>query len=300
MNQVLLIDANNLCHRAFWSRRGLSSRGRPTSVLAGTLSMLATIARKMPDTPMVWVWDGGGQTWRHKLLAKRGTYKGGRRTTNQADYESVEKQMPVLRRFLKDVMGFRNVLIPGVEADDVIGVLSQALLQHVVIYSGDRDFYQLISDKVDVWRPKAGESKPTLVTDKAVRREFKVGVRQWIKYRALCGDASDKIPNACKGVGPKTAALLVKIGVDASAVEFRSMPLVVKVHPKVAPLQKHWRNIHENYELCKIVCDASDKRLPIEARVTLNYYLDKKFEYVVERSATRRSEERRAGKERRS
>src|ERR1039458_166776 len=114
MKQVLCIDANNLCHRAFWSRRGLSSRGRPTSVLAGALSMLVTIARKMPQTPIIWVWDGGGETWRHKLLIERkkrspetAGYKSGRRLTGVADYLSVERQMPKLRAFLKDVMGFR-------------------------------------------------------------------------------------------------------------------------------------------------------------------------------------------------
>src|ERR1039458_7168368 len=118
MNQVLLIDANNLCHRAFWSRRGLSSRGRPTSVIAGALSMLMTIVRRMPQTPIIWVWDGGGQTWRHRMLAERRKrnpevvgYKAGRRIGNNEDYQSVEQQMPVLRRFLQDVFLPRNLLV---------------------------------------------------------------------------------------------------------------------------------------------------------------------------------------------
>lgn len=270
--KLLIIDGNNLAHRAHHTRENLTSRGRPTSVLAGVLSMLGTIARRMPETPILWVWDGGGRTWRHTLLDKRqkriptlkASYKEGR-----PDHQIVDDQIRVLAKFLGIQMGFQSLRIRGVEADDVIGIMATALktsYEEVIIYSGDRDFFQMIYGNVRVWRPVAGEKKPSFVGYGEVKKQFGIHLQDWLKYRALTGDETDRIPNACRGLGPKTAAKFVSMGVDASLLKYEFLPKEVREDKKVkSMLEDCWKDVNDNYFLCKIIREHNSGLLPLGA-----------------------------------
>ena len=251
---VILVDGKNLAYRAHHTRPYLSSQGRPTSVISGFTSILLGVARKYPGASFIIVWDGNGKTWRHTLMeekkkrfrsmvalaASQGvsqtriekdlgrSYKGNRGVAHRSEvHEIVHDQIPILRQFLMG-LGIWNVQVDGLEADDLIGILSHYLpekcrVDKVVVYSGDRDFFQLMSDRILIWRPQKGERNPSIVTPKEVQDDFGIRVQDWIKYRALIGDPTDNIPNVRFRVGPKTAQQLLAEGLDASCETFENL-----------------------------------------------------------------------------
>src|SRR5712675_1991175 len=138
MNKVILIDAKNMCYRAHFSHLNLSSKGQSTSVIYGFLSILLSIKNKYPY-PMIIVWDGRGETWRHKLTKNRKVhYKGNRKF--DATRKLVNHQADIIKEFLKSI-GYITFEVAGLEADDLIGILARHLTKsfnkEVIIHSGD-------------------------------------------------------------------------------------------------------------------------------------------------------------------
>jgi 5'-3' exonuclease len=299
--KVVLVDAKNMCYRMHFIHSRLSSKGRPTSVLHGFLMGMVAIARKMPNTPIWLVWDSRGKTWRHQMMAARvkekreqlksepeqtkekfegsGHSKGYKGTrTHMADSRAqVQQQIPTLRTFLSD-FGFRSVSIKNLEADDLIGILSHSLLkqtkaERVIIYSSDKDFIQLLSDNVWLWKPTRGEHEPTFISPGSVERRFGVKFEDWLRLRALVGDKSDNIPHLIKGLGPVGARKLLASGLDPSKPNFGDMPKnVQQIHKGLSEM---WGQVHENYVLLKIVRKLNHPLLPEEVKSDIGTFLDK-------------------------
>jgi DNA polymerase-1 len=318
MKDVILIDGKNTAYRAHYTHSDLSSKGRPTSVIYGMLSMILNLTRKWPGTPIIVVWEGGRKTWRHDLLAARAEryknqqfieqdekgeeieaterrqekisagYKGTRDRKTDAR-KSINEQIPVLREIL-EMLDIKNVRVKNIEADDLIGILSHSLVDRfgydqVIIYSTDMDFFQLVSKKVSVWRPAKGEKKPTLITNEWVKEEFGIEIKDWIKYRALVGDKSDNIPKVIAGIGPKKALKLLEAGLDPSQESFSNMPSKVKKQLEVWSLV--WQDLHDNYKLCRIVRKLSNKNLSEEVKKNIEEVLSR-----LERTGIRRRKEK--------
>jgi DNA polymerase-1 len=266
MKQVLLVDGRNLAYRSHFTHSALSSHGQSTSVIFGATNMLLSLQRKLNYIPMIIVWDGEGKTWRHELTkGRKKEYKGNRAHLSKIR-TIVNSQIPIFKE-LWTTMGIWNFEVPKLEADDLIGILATYIADketQVIIYSGDRDFQQLLSDKIVIWAAQ-GRSvvKGTIITPKYVEKRWGVKPEDYRKMRAFCGDKSDNISNIIKGIGAKTAVKLLKSGLDPSLKFFH-------MHSK-EPFNLHsdrfaslWYQVHENYHLCKIITEVDSPRLSNE------------------------------------
>ena len=214
VDTLVLVDAKNLIMRAHWVHRSLSSRGRCTSVLYGALKMIAALAKRMPGSAFVFVWDGHGTTWRHEIT--NGTYKGHRQGPPNEDMAPAFPQIPILRKALREA-GFRDFECDCLEADDLIGILVETavvknLFERVVIYSTDKDFYQLATDRVGILRGYDRDTPEHVMFEDEVEQEIGIRASEWVKVKAMTGDPTDNIPKIATGLGPKTAIKMIQIG----------------------------------------------------------------------------------------
>ncbi len=203
---LVLIDGNSLMNRAFYAINGFTTKdGFPTNAIFGFVKFIFKILEEETPDYLGVAFDVHAPTFRHKMYKD---YKGTRTPTPR----ELVVQFPALKEVLT-AMRIRYVEKAGYEADDLIGTLSRAYENvHTVIYTGDRDSYQLVGENVSVCFTKRGVSD----TDRLTHENFfaKVGLTpsQIIEEKALMGDNSDNIPGVT-GIGPKTAlALLQKYG----------------------------------------------------------------------------------------
>ncbi len=249
MKEVLLIDYSNLMYRVHYTHRSLTtSDGVPTGVLHGVLQSVLSLHKKYPDSKMVFCCDTNTKSWRKEISA---SYKATRKVQNNPDREVVATQIPTLNNLLA-LMGFRFVMVPGFEADDIIASLSFGFWlgkdYKVRILSGDKDFFQLINPPhIELLRPKDQQIK--VIKPKDVEREHGVKVEDWVKFRALMGDPSDNI-KPIKGVGPKKAQQLLADGVDPTLERFLDQPKKVqRKHPELLAV---WPAIREAFKLSNL------------------------------------------------
>ncbi len=203
MAKWLLIDGFNLAYRCFHAVPELTrADGFPTNALHGWVKSLWKLAdQEKPDGTLVF-FDLGGSQDRLLLLPE---YKAQREEMPEALRKQIE---PI--KALTRAMGFVGVEQDGVESDDVLASQAVALAKaghDVVIVSSDKDFAQIVSDRIKILLPPPS-SNPKLgwrFRDEAgVLEKFGVPPSQIAAYLALVGDSSDNIPGI-SGVGPKTA-----------------------------------------------------------------------------------------------
>lgn len=201
--KLLAIDGNSIMNRAFYGIKLLSnSKGQFTNALTGFMNIyLKEIGEVRPDCVAV-AFDLKAPTFRHKANA---AYKANRKGMP----EELAQQMPVIKELLGD-LGIKIVQCEGYEADDILGTLSKAAADsgnECYILTGDRDSFQLVSDRVTVRLATTKETK--IYTPDRIMEEYGVTPRQMIEVKALMGDTSDNI-SGVKGIGEKTALSLIK------------------------------------------------------------------------------------------
>lgn len=201
--KLLAIDGNSIMNRAFYGIKLLSnSKGQFTNALTGFMNIyLKEIGEVKPDCVAV-AFDLKVPTFRHKANA---AYKANRKGMP----EELAQQMPVIKELLGD-LGIKIVQCEGYEADDILGTLSKAAADsgnECYILTGDRDSFQLVSDRVTVRLATTKETK--IYTPDRIMEEYGVTPRQMIEVKALMGDTSDNI-SGVKGIGEKTALSLIK------------------------------------------------------------------------------------------
>lgn len=201
--KLLAIDGNSIMNRAFYGIKLLSnSNGQFTNALTGFMNIyLKEIGEVKPDCVAV-AFDLKAPTFRHKANA---AYKANRKGMP----EELAQQMPVIKELLGD-LGIKIVQCEGYEADDILGTLSKAAADsgnECYILTGDRDSFQLVSDRVTVRLATTKETK--IYTPDRIMEEYGVTPRQMIEVKALMGDTSDNI-SGVKGIGEKTALSLIK------------------------------------------------------------------------------------------
>jgi DNA polymerase-1 len=178
--------------------------------LTGFLKSVGYAIRMTDPTKVVIVFDGvGGSNARRNLFPD---YKANRNTNRMTNYsifqskaeeqESINNQMERLIQYLK-CLPVTVISIDGLEADDIIGYLADKFERHdetskVTIMSADKDFLQLVSDKVEAYSP----TKKKVYTPKDVLEEYGVSSANFINYKILLGDSSDNVPGIT-GLGPK-------------------------------------------------------------------------------------------------
>ena len=201
--KLLAIDGNSIMNRAFYGIKGLTnSKGIPTNAIMGFMNIyLKEISEVQPDCVAV-AFDLRAPTFRHKANA---SYKANRKGMP----EELAQQMPIIKKLL-GLMGIRIVECEGFEADDILGTLSKAASDNgseCYILTGDRDSFQLVSDRVTV--RLAGTKETKIYTPARIMEEYGVSPRQMIEVKALMGDASDNI-SGVRGIGEKTALSLIQ------------------------------------------------------------------------------------------
>jgi DNA polymerase I len=205
--KLFLLDAYALIFRSYYAfirNPRITSKGMNTSAIFGFLLTLEEVLQKQKPTHIAVVFDMPGPTFRHEMYPD---YKGTRDETP----EDIQKAVPYIKRLLE---AYRIPVLgcPGFEADDVIGTLAkQAAKKDFVTYmmTPDKDFAQLVSDNIFMFKPAKGGNDSVKWGVEDVRREFQVkDPEQVIDILALMGDTADNIPGA-PGVGLKTAMKLI-------------------------------------------------------------------------------------------
>lgn len=279
--KIVLIDGKNFAYRMHYTHISLSANGEPTGVIYGCLTGMLNLAKRLPDTAFVYVWDGAGKTWRHEIADS--VYKANRQQAseeiNQARLD-VNKQISTLK-ILLEKMGFKNFEIPGLEGDDLIGILAKFIdskdwFDPVIIHSTDKDFYQLLSSRIHVLKgiDKSNTDKLIWITPEYVREELGIPIEKCTHLKAITGEATDNIPQIFRGVGPKTAMKFIQAGCDPSVEEFEKLPKAVQknlaqtyvIRKNVVNFKQNWDKVHLNWKLCKIISDPECEHFRPEVR----------------------------------
>jgi len=211
-DRVLLIDGLNLFFRNFAMMNFVNEQGVHIGGLGGFIRSLNALIKQIQPTSVYVVFDGVGSSNNRKNLLPE--YKSGRnlsRVTNWDVFESLEDehdskvdQIVRLIHYLK-CLPVKTLSLDKVEADDIIAYLSKALPKkhdsQVFIVSNDKDFVQLVDKNVILYRPAEKE----YYTPKTVQDKFGVLAENFIIYKTLLGDQSDKVPGI-KGLGEKGVA----------------------------------------------------------------------------------------------
>ncbi|MFJ6698563.1 DNA polymerase I [Streptomyces sp. NPDC091272] len=215
--RLLLMDGHSLAYRAFFAlpaENFTTASGQPTNAVYGFASMLANTLRDEAPTHFAVAFDVSRKTWRSEEFPE---YKANRSKTPDEFKGQVELIGEVL-----DAMHVERFAIDGFEADDVIATLAtqaEAAGFDVLIVTGDRDSFQLITEHVTVLYPTKGVSELTRFTPEKVEEKYGLTPQQYPDFAALRGDPSDNLPGI-PGVGEKTAAKWInQFGSFAELVE---------------------------------------------------------------------------------
>jgi DNA polymerase-1 len=202
---LLLVDGSSYLYRAFHALPDLrNAQGEPTGALYGMAAMLRRLRVEgklaVPSRFGAVVFDAPGRTFRDDLYDQ---YKANRAST-PAD---LALQIPPIHRMVR-AMGWPLIMIEGIEADDVIGTLSERAWRQglrTVVSTGDKDMAQLVNDHVTLVNTMTRDNAPPERLDReGVLAKFGVPPERIIDWLTLVGDAVDNVPGVSK-VGPKTA-----------------------------------------------------------------------------------------------
>lgn len=201
MEKLVLIDGNSLINRAFYAMPVLSTKnGTPTNAVLGFMNMFFKMLDDIKPTFIAVAFDLKAPTFRHNLYSD---YKG----TRKPMPEELRPQIPLLKEVLS-LMGIRCISLEGYEADDIIGTIAKHTKIQTIIFTGDKDSFQLVDDETEVHFTKRGISDVEVFNHLNFTEKTSITPSQIIELKALMGDSSDNIPGV-KGVGEKTAYSLL-------------------------------------------------------------------------------------------
>ena len=210
MAKFVVIDGNSIMNRAFYGLSGknmlMNKNGLPTNALFGFLTILFKILNEDKPDYLTVAFDLKAPTFRHKMYD-------GYKAQRKGMPDELARQMPVIKDIL-DAMNISRVELEGFEADDILGTLSfQAENKNidVVLFTGDRDSFQLVDEKVHVKLPvtKGGKTETEIYDIDKILEKYGVSPRMLIDVKGLMGDTSDNIPGV-PGIGEKTAISYIK------------------------------------------------------------------------------------------
>ena len=210
MSKLVLIDGNSILNRAFYGIMGskmlTTKDGKYTNAVYGFLAILFKVLDDTKPDYIAVAFDLKAPTARHKM------YEGYKANRKGMPNELAE-QMPIVKEILTD-MNITIIEKETYEADDILGTLSKTAEKKgidVVIVSGDRDTFQLASNKVTIRIPhtKVGKTEVDYFDEEAIIEKYGIKPKQLIEVKGLMGDTSDNIPGV-SGIGEKTALELIK------------------------------------------------------------------------------------------
>jgi DNA polymerase-1 len=202
-SRLLLLDGHSLAYRAFFAlpvENFSTTTGQHTNAVYGFTSMLINVLRDEQPTHIAVAFDVSRQTFRLQEYAE---YKANR-SSSPPEFGG---QVSLVKEVL-DALRVVSIEKDGFEADDVIATLATEAAREgldVLICTGDRDAFQLVSDQVTVLYPRRGVSDLARMTPDAIEERYGVGPQRYPDLAAMVGESSDNLPGV-PGVGPKTAA----------------------------------------------------------------------------------------------
>lgn len=205
--RLFLLDAYALIYRAYYAfikNPRFNSKGMNTSAILGFVNTLEDVLKRETPSHIAVVFDPSGPTFRHEAYEH---YKAQREETP----EDIRKAVPIIKEIV-EAYRIPVLQVAGFEADDVIGTLAKKAEiagYNVFMMTPDKDYGQLVSDHIFMYRPKHSGGFETMGPEE-VKAKFDLDSHeQVIDLLGLMGDASDNIPG-CPGVGEKTAVKLLK------------------------------------------------------------------------------------------
>ncbi|MFL5886103.1 MAG: DNA polymerase, partial [Thermoleophilaceae bacterium] len=203
--ELFLIDGNSLAYRAFYAlpETIATSRGFPTNAIFGFASMLVKIFTDYGPKATLVVWDAG-MSGRAEISDD---YKAGRKERP----DLLSEQWPHLQP-LVEAFGYRNVKVPGYEADDVISTLARRAKAEgieVMVVTGDRDMFQIVEPGIRVMATSRGITETKVYDRETVIERYGIPPELIPDFYGLKGDTSDNIPGV-PGIGDKTASQLLQ------------------------------------------------------------------------------------------
>jgi DNA polymerase-1 len=210
-SHLLVIDGLNTFIRVFSAVPALNDDGQHIGGVTGFLRSVAAVVRLIKPTRCVIVFDGKGGSKRRKQLFPE--YKANRANktafNRYQEFASLEDEQDSMKRQFGRMIQYLNCLpvttlsIDNVEADDIMAYIANEIYtkeeNRVTICSTDRDFLQLVNNRISVWSP----IKKKMYTPSVMQEEFGFSSKNYLLYRSFIGDKSDNIPGL-KGVGPKS------------------------------------------------------------------------------------------------
>lgn len=205
-SKIVLIDGHSILNRAFYGLPDLTNaEGLHTNAIYGFLTIMFKLLEEEKPEYLTVAFDVHAPIFRHKMYAE---YKG----TRKPMADELRQQVPVIKEVLH-AMGVKTIECAGLEADDLIGTLSNRCENEgmeVTVISGDRDLLQLATEHVKIRIPKTKQGK-TEIEDyyaKDVEERYQVTPKEFIDLKALMGDTADNIPGV-PSIGEKTATKII-------------------------------------------------------------------------------------------
>jgi len=200
--RILLIDGHSLAYRAFYALpvdNFSTSSGQPTNAIYGLASMLINLIRDEKPTHVIIAFDVSRKTFRKEVFPE---YKANRAATP----DEFRSQLSYIDELVQ-AFQIPSFEVAGFEADDVIASIIENSPKNseILICTGDRDAFQLITQSVTVLYPKKGVTDLSRMSPEALQERYGLTPEQYPDYAALRGDPSDNLPSI-PGVGEKTAA----------------------------------------------------------------------------------------------
>ena len=207
MKKLFLLDAYAIIYRAYYAfirNPRVNSKGLNTSAIFGFVNTLEDVLKREKPTHIAVAFDPKGNTFRHEAFTD---YKAQREKTP----EDIRLSVPIIKEIVK-AYNVPVLEVPGFEADDVIGTLAKKAEKEgfeVYMLTPDKDYGQLVSDHIFMYRPKHTGGYEVMGPD-AVKAKYELtSHEQVVDLLGLMGDSSDNIPG-CPGVGEKTAVKLLQ------------------------------------------------------------------------------------------
>lgn len=205
---ILIVDALNLFTRHFIANPAMSDHGYHVGGIVGFLNSLRLMNERFSPEKVFVIWESGGSSRRRAILPE---YKSRRRPQKLNRYyddeipdtvQGRDNQISVIVEILKKTP-ICQMYVPDCEADDVIGYISKYSFpnEKKMILSSDKDFYQLLGEKVEIYSP----TKKMRITHSDIVDEYNISPENFCLAKSICGDSSDNI-SGIKGAGFKTIA----------------------------------------------------------------------------------------------
>ena len=251
MKRLLLIDGHSMAYRAFYALpvdAFTTASGQHTNAVYGFSNMLMSLIKEEKPTHVAVAFDVSRKTFRTEKFPE---YK----ATRSATPDEFRSQIPLIHEVLK-AMKINEYSLEGFEADDLLATISKQAVKEgfeVLICTGDRDSFQLVTKEITVLYPKKGVSEMARMTPEAVLEKYGLTPEQYPDFAALRGDPSDNLPSI-PGVGEKTAAKWI--------VEYGSLSNLVKKIDEVGgkvgdSLRANINSVLLNHELTHLLSDVS-------------------------------------------